>query len=117
MGEAEEVANLLAEVDELEAGSGGFGGDVEANEGAEAHAVGVADVGEVEDDALVVRNEGANAVEENIGDAGDELAVAADDDVAGAVLDLDGKDGGRGGVGHGSSLLAGAGEWLAAIIA
>ena len=38
------------------------------------------EIGEIEDDALVVRNEGAHAVEENIGDAGDELAVAADDD-------------------------------------
>ena len=105
MGEAEKVANLLAEVGELEAGSGGFGGDVETNEGAEARRVGVAEVGEIEDDAFVVRDQRTNAVEENIGGAGDQLAVAAHHDAVGAVFYLKGKGGRRGGVGHGSSLF------------
>jgi hypothetical protein len=116
MGEAEEIANLLAEVGEFEGRSGGFGGDVETDEGAEARRVGVAEVGEVEDDALVVRDEGANAVEENIGSAGDELAMAVDNDAAGAVFYLKGKGGRRGGVGHGSFLLADPGGWRSGAI-
>jgi hypothetical protein len=101
VGEAEEVANLLAEVGEFEATAGVFGGDVEADEGAESHAVSVGEVGEVEDDALVIGEEGANAVEEDVGDAGDEPAVAAHHgDFVGALLHVEGKDGRGGGVGH-----------------
>jgi hypothetical protein len=116
MGEAEKIANLLAQVSELEAGSGGFGSNIEANESAEAGAVGVPEIGEIEDDAFVIRNERANAVEEDIGDARDQLSVAAHNDAVGAVFHLDGKDGRHCGVGHGSFLLADPGGWRSGAI-
>ena len=104
MREPEEIANLLAQVDEFEARSGGFGGDVQTNESAKARAVGVPEIGEIEDDALVARDEGANAVEENIGDAGDQLAVAAhNDDAVSAVFHIERKDWLRCGIRHGES--------------
>ena len=51
-GEAEQVANLFAEVDEFEAAACGLGRDIKADESADAHAVGVLDIGEIEDDAF-----------------------------------------------------------------
>ncbi len=53
VGHDEKLADLFAEVAEFEGAALGFGGCVEANEGAQAHAVHVSEVGEIEDDALV----------------------------------------------------------------
>lgn len=79
VGEDEEVADFLAEVAEFEGGSAVFGGDVDADERAEAHGVHVGEVGEVEDDTLVVGEQVGDGNMEEIGVAGDQFAVAADD--------------------------------------
>ena len=94
VGEAKEIANLLAEVGEFEAASGGFGGDVEADEGAETRAVSVLEIGEVEDDAFFFGNEGANAPGKNVGGARHQLAVTANKDgVACTVFEVEGECG------------------------
>jgi hypothetical protein len=58
VGEAEEIADARAEVVELEFAFCGFRGDVEADERAEAGAVHIAEVGEVEDNAAFLREQG-----------------------------------------------------------
>ena len=105
VGDAEEVLQLLAEVHQFEGDAGGFGGGVEADEGAEAHAVCVGDVFEFEDDALAVGDEFSDGGVEDVGGSGDEAAVADDeDDTVGIVLDFSGEGGGiGGGVWHGVS--------------
>lgn len=103
VGDAEEVLELLAELHEFEAAAGGFGGGVEADEGAEPHAVRMLYVGELDDDALAVGDEFADGGVEDVGGSGDEAAVADDeDDSVGVVLDLGSQRGwGGGGVRHG----------------
>jgi hypothetical protein len=65
VGEDEEIANLLAEVAELEGGSATFCMDVEADEGSESHGIHVGEVGEIEDDVLMDGHElGDRSVEE-----------------------------------------------------
>lgn len=101
VGDAEEVLELLAELHELEAAASGLGGDVEADEGAEAHAVRMLNVGELDDDALARGDERADGGVEDVGGSGDEAAVADDeDDSVGVVLDLSGECGRCGGVRH-----------------
>lgn len=97
------MLELLAEVHEFEAAAGGFGGDVEADEGSEAHAVSVLDVCELEDDAGAAGDEFADGGVKDVGGSGDEAAVADDeDDSVGIALDLGGESGvGWCGVEHG----------------
>ena len=104
VGEAEEVADLLAEVHEFEAAAGGFCGDVEADEGAEAHTVGVFEVGEIEDDAFGGGDEFGDGGVEDAGGSGDEAAVAVDYYGGADGFDVEGERRRGCGGGHGGSL-------------
>lgn len=100
IGEDEEIADLLVEVAELEGGSTVFSGDIDADERAEAHRVHVGELGEVEDDALVGAEELGDGNVEEIGVAGEEFAVTADEGGGAAVFDLEGEGFGGNGFGH-----------------
>ena len=78
MGDAEDLADVRREMAELEGGAGGFGGDVEADDGAEAHRVHVVEVAKVEGDVFGGGQELFDGQEELIADAGDEAAAAED---------------------------------------
>src|SRR3984885_9423799 len=80
VGGVEQEADLLAEVDELEAAAFAARGDIQASEGAETHAVHADEIGEVEDDALVVRQQRPELVVEYVADTGHEFAVQSEDD-------------------------------------
>jgi hypothetical protein len=91
-------------VSEFEAAPGAFGCDVKANQCAEAHAVRVLQVRKIEDDALVVRDEGPNAGEKNVRDPGNQLAVTMHDgDLARTVFHIEREDGRPCGIGHAES--------------
>src|SRR5580692_6342850 len=79
MGDSQEVPDLLAEIDELDAGASRFGRDLEAYQGAESHAVDEGQIGEVENDTLVVGNEGVNLVVELAAEPGDKTAATVDE--------------------------------------
>ena len=64
MGGVGQGADLLAEIDELETAAFPARGDIEAGEGAETHAVHAEKIGEVEDDALVIRQQRPDLVVE-----------------------------------------------------
>src|SRR5580704_8777070 len=76
MGDAEEFADLFAEIDELDAGASGFCRGIEADKRSEAHAVDRSEVGEIENDALVIGNEGMDFCIEFVADPRVESAVA-----------------------------------------
>src|ERR1035438_9023529 len=76
IGDAEEVSNLLAQVDEFQTATCGFGRDVEASHGAQAHAVGMLEIGEVENDSAAVGNQLHDLGGEDVGGSGDEPALA-----------------------------------------
>lgn len=80
VGEGEEFFDSFAEVDEVELAARGFGRGVEADEGAQAHAVHIGEVAEIEDDTFGAGDEWADAGGEDVGDAVDQCPVAADDD-------------------------------------
>jgi hypothetical protein len=77
-------------------------GDIEAREGAETHAVHAEEIGEVEDDALVIRQQRPDLVVEYVADTGHEFAVQSDYDRVRVAIDVQ-RQGGRdvGIVGHG----------------
>jgi hypothetical protein len=106
MGGVEQEADLLAEVDELEAAAFPARGDTEAGEGAEPHAVHADEIGEVEDDALVIRQQRPDLVVEYVADTGHEFAVQSDDDGVRVAIDVQ-RQGGRGVgvVGHGQFIV------------
>ena len=87
-GDAEQGAEAFAQVDEDEFTAAVAGGDVEADQGAKAHAVGVVEAGEVEDDAPGVCHQGAYLGVEVVGDAGDEFAGEMDDGFVSVAHDL-----------------------------
>jgi hypothetical protein len=89
MGDSEEFADLLAEIDELQAGATGFCGDVEPDKSAETHAIDRGKVSEIEDDALVIGNERLDFRIEVVGDAGIEAAVTVHDGGRAFVLDFE----------------------------
>ena len=91
VGEFEEFADAFADVDEFEGATGAAGRDVEAHEGAQAHAVHEGEVGEVEDDAFGVWDEFADVGVEDVGEAGDEFTVAADDGGGALAFDVEGE--------------------------
>ena len=105
VGEDEEVADLGAEVAELEGDSFVFGADVDTDERAETGRVHVGEVSEVEDDALVGGEELEDRVVEKVAGARYKFAVAADVGSGAAVFDLYGEWGWGCGVGHGRLLL------------
>jgi hypothetical protein len=76
VGDAEEVADGRADVDELEFDIRFAGGDVKANEDSEAGAVHAGEFGEVEDDALFAREHFLHVRFEKRGRFGDERAAA-----------------------------------------
>lgn len=93
VGDAEEVANLATKVGEFETAAGGFGRDIEADEGADAHAVGVLEIGQIEDDTLMAGQQRANAGEEDGGGTSDKPAVAMHDgEAAGGGFDVEGEE-------------------------
>lgn len=105
VGDAEELADARGEIDELQFAAGGFGGDVEARDRADAHRVHVGEISEVEDDVLVVGDEALDVVGEYVGDAGDELAAAVDDHLVGFAFVLQLEEAVGGGLRrHGSSM-------------
>jgi hypothetical protein len=89
IGDSEEFADLLAEIDELEAGASGFCRCVEADKSAESHAVDGGEVSEIENDALVIGNERMDSGVEVIADAGVEAAVAVDESRGAFALDVE----------------------------
>jgi len=95
VGGAEKHADLFAEVHELEIAACGTCGDVEPRESAETQAVHAREFGQVEDDALVLRQQWLDLVVEDVADSGDKFAVASHDDGAGIVVDVeDGREAG-----------------------
>jgi hypothetical protein len=108
VGGVEQEADLLAEVDELEAAAFPARGDIEAGESAETHAVHADQIGEVEDDALVIRQQRPDPVVEYVADTGHEFAMQSDDDRVCVAIDVERQRGrGRcvGVVGHGQFIV------------
>ena len=84
-----------------------LGVNVEADQGTEAHAVGVLEVGQVEDDSLAIRQKLGDAGRKHVGHSGDQTAVAVHNDgIVGASLNVDSEDGRGHGVGHRNPLVA-----------
>ena len=57
IGEAKELSNPLADVEQLHLAACAASRGIEAHDGAESHAVHVAEIAEIEDDSLVLRNQ------------------------------------------------------------
>jgi hypothetical protein len=93
VGEAEELSNPLAHVEELHLASCGASRGVEADEGAEAHAVHAGDVGEIEHDPFAAWNDGSNLGVEDVGQLRDQLSVAMDDDHFVGTFEVEGETG------------------------
>jgi hypothetical protein len=79
IGEAKELANALANVEELHLASCGASRGVEADEGAEAHAVHAGNIRQVEHDSFGAWDQWANLGVEDVGHLGDHLSVAPHD--------------------------------------
>lgn len=79
VGERQQVLHLFAEVQELQLAACALGVDVEADEGAQAHAVDVGEVFEVEDEELAAGSNVLQVGVELVGEAGDEASVALDE--------------------------------------
>ena len=106
VGGVEQEADLLAEIDELEAATCGARGDIEAGQSAETHAVHADEIGEVEDDALVIRQQRPDLVVEYVPDTGHEFAVQPDDDGVRVAIDVQRQGGWDVGiVGHGQFIV------------
>jgi len=108
VGGVEQEADLFAEVDELETTAFPARGDVEARQSAETHAVHADQIGQVEDDALVMRQQRPDLVVEDVADTGHEFAVQSDDDGVRVAIDVERQDGC--GLGHRMFLAAKVGE-------
>jgi hypothetical protein len=80
VGNAEQFADLLAEVNEFKARAGTFGGDVEPDKCAKTHAVDVLQLSEVEDDSLALWQQLPDAMVENVANAEDQASAAAHKD-------------------------------------
>lgn len=106
VGEDEEVADFLVEAAELDRGTATFRVNVKADDGAESHGVHVGEVGEVEDDMLVVGQERGDGSVELIGVVGGKFSVAADEGSGAVFFDLD-VEGRRSGGGFHAGLLWG----------
>ena len=50
IGHAEKLADLLTQIDDLKPATGGFRRDVQADNGSQAHAVAITDVGQIQHD-------------------------------------------------------------------
>jgi hypothetical protein len=105
VGGVEQEADLLAEVDELEAAAFPARGDIESGEGAETHAVHADQIGEVEDDALVIRQQRPDPVVEYVADTGHEFAMQSDDDRVCVAIDVERQGGLLRRVGHGQFIV------------
>ena len=79
IGQAQQLLDAGFQVDQLEFAVGAVdGGNLEGDDGAEAGAIEVLEIGEVEDDAAPAGNDGADQGADVGGVFGDELAVAVD---------------------------------------
>src|SRR3984893_4256681 len=105
MGEAEEFANALAHMEELHLASCGARRGVEADEGAEAHAVHAGDIGKIEHDSFAAWDDGADFGVEDVGQLGDQLSMAMDDDHFVGTFKIKGEAGRSWFVGHRLSLV------------
>src|ERR1700733_6046563 len=105
------MPNLLAEMHQFQAATCRFGRDVELNQGAEAHAVRMLQVGEVEDEPLRAGNELADLRGEELGDAGNELAVAVNGHHVVGALNVERDTGRRYRIGHAGTPWA---NWVVA---
>jgi hypothetical protein len=108
VGGVEQEADLLAEVDELEAAAFPARGAVESGESAETHAVHADEIGEVEDDALVIQQQRPDLVVEYVADTGHGFAMQSDDDGVRVAVDVQRQGGRRRGVGvvrHGQFIV------------
>src|SRR5580698_3572766 len=76
MGGAEKLVNLLAEIHQLQVAAGVSSGNVETHQSAEAATVHARELAQVEDDALVVRDELFDLDGENFRHAGHQPSVA-----------------------------------------
>ena len=103
MRDTEEVDEALAEVDELKAAAARPARDVEADQRAEAHAIGVGEVGEVQDDAPALWDERADAGVQDVAGFNDESAVAAYGGSVADLLDFEGQAAGIYLIWHGRS--------------
>jgi hypothetical protein len=103
VGHDEEVSNFFADVAEFEFAAVFAGGDVEADECAEAHAVHVGEVCEVEDKALVGGKQLGDGSVKELGGTRQQFAVTAYDGGAAVVFDLEREGRRGGGCRHGSS--------------
>ena len=107
VGHNQELAYFFAEVVEFESASLASGADVQPDENAEAHAVHLVELGEVEDDALVVGHELGDRDVEEVGGFREQLAMAEDDDSVALVFDGECEEGRGWAAGHKVSVEAG----------
>lgn len=115
VGEAEELLDTGADLVKVDATAGGFAGDDEADQGAEAHAVHIGDVAEVEHDALVLGHELAHAGVEVAADFRDQTTMEVDEGGSVFMFDFKGEDAVRLRLGHGEFPFCGGalGNWEA----
>jgi hypothetical protein len=83
MCDSEKLPNLFAEIDQFEAGICFFGGNVEADHGAEAHAVNKFKIRQIQGDAFANREEFVDACVEHVGGSPNEPAMTVDKGLAG----------------------------------
>jgi hypothetical protein len=92
-------------VEELHLASCGARRGVEADEGAEAHAVHAGDIGQIEHDSFAAWDDGADLGVEDVGQLGDQLPMAMDDDHFVGAFKVEGEAGRSWFVGHRLSLV------------
>ena len=105
IGEAEEFAYALAHVEELHLASCGSSRSVEADEGAEAHAVHAGYIGQIEHDSFAAWDDGSDLGVKDVGQLGDQLSMAMDDDHFIRTFKVEGEAGRSWFVGHRLSLI------------
>ncbi len=93
IGEAKELANPLANVEELHLASGGAGRGVKTDEGAEAHAVHAGDIRQVQHDSFGGWDDWADLGVEDVRQLRDQLSVASHDCQVVGMFDFEGEAG------------------------
>ena len=94
--QAEKLLYARAELDEPQFASGALAGHVNSHKGAQPHAVGAVQGGEVQNDKLAFGDQSGDLVAEEAADAGDEPAGAMEDGFLPLTFDLDGEGDGGG---------------------
>jgi len=91
MSNAQQFANLLAEIDELDAAAGVLGRDMEPHQGAESHAVDEGEIGKIKHNALAAGNQFTHLVQEKVAHAYNQPSVAMDGVDRAVVFDFEGE--------------------------